>query len=370
MEKSKVIEEAQIPTAEAVPSLLSWRPPGGVFSIYAAFDPADRGGAWWIELREGLREAAGRAGGDRDSQLAARATAERLEQTLAAEHREAGRGLIGFVEAGRERGEERWFVTEIPPRATEVHHAERPQVGPLLAILDDGAPIGVAVLSSEKIRLFDAHLGRLEKLHDWELELFSGDWRERKAPASRDPGAGQMTSAAGRDQYRQRLNSNRDRFVHQAGGLARADARKLGWRTVLAFGDDGLVSRFEEGLAGDCPVSQVASTDLISVPAAQVAERVRAHLPELNRARERELIERVKEAAYSKGRSSFGPRETLQALEQGRAEHLIYDSGLETPDTERLIELAIASGAAVTPVEGAAAAELSEQGGVAALLRY
>ncbi len=35
-----------------------------------------------------------------------------------------------------------------------------------------------------------------------------------------------------------------------------------------------------------------------------------------------------------------------------------------------MIELAVTTGAAITPVEEESAAELSDQGGVAALLRY
>ena len=71
-------------------------------------------------------------------------------------------------------------------------------------------------------------------------------------------------------------------------------------------------------------------TDLISEPTAQIERRVEQMLPELNRERERLMIERIKEAAYAEGRSSLGVHETLQALEEGRVEHLVYDAGATT----------------------------------------
>jgi stalled ribosome rescue protein Dom34 len=106
----------------------------------------------------------------------------------------------------------------------------------------------------------------------------------------------------------------------------------------------------------------------------------------LNRDRERALVERIKNAAFAKDRGgALGPVETMQALEQGRVEHLVYDSDHfypppgrtghgEAPDgatpIERMVELAVATSAKITPVEGDSADELDEQDGVAALLRY
>ena len=109
-------------------------------------------------------------------------------------------------------------------------------------------------------------------------------------------------------------------------------------------------------------------------------------VPGLNRERERSLIERIKDAAYSEGRSSMGIQETLQALQEGRVEHLVYDAGREysnaslesmgesgangLPLIQRMIEYAISTGAAITPVEDESAEFLEEQDGVVSLLRY
>lgn len=84
----------------------------------------------------------------------------------------------------------------------------------------------------------------------------------------------------------------------------------------------------------------------------------------------------------------------MGALNEARAEHVIYDSALRhsgaiTPDgsllaageapglgkeepqlLERILERAFQTGARVTPVDGSAADHLADAGGIAALLRW
>jgi stalled ribosome rescue protein Dom34 len=112
--------------------------------------------------------------------------------------------------------------------------------------------------------------------------------------------------------------------------------------------------------------------------------------------RERQLVERVRDAGLS-GAGALGLSEVVAALNAGRVAHLVYDpevrymgsvgadgalySGDEvgpdrhpgTPEprlTERLVERALKTGALISPVEGAADGELREAAGVAALLRW
>jgi hypothetical protein len=349
--------------------------------------PGDRSERWRAEVRNSLAAAVSQVGeiGNREARLAAEATVARIESGIAGEVREAeARSLIGFFEVTREEGEARVYEAQLPVRHTETVHGAFPLVGPLLVLLEEGAPLGIAVLSSERGRLFHWSLGNIETLHEWELELFSGDWRERKAKVSRDP-AGEAVSAAGRDQYSQRLESNRERFAHQTGELTRTEVGRRSWRNVLLFGDERYVGPFARGFADRCELSHVDSVDLIAEPTHQIEERVERLLPGLRRDRELALIARVKDAAFAEARSSLGVQETVQALAEGRVEHLLYDperdyngevpseasaGSPELPLVERMIELALSTGAAITPVSDESAEALREQGGVAALLRY
>lgn len=363
---------------DVVHDLLRWRPEHGVLSIYIRIQPGERSPAWHTEVRNALSAVADQGGtGNDDRATALEKTAGRLERELLEEPpRSESLGLIGFVEVARKSGEERWYTVQIQPPRTEVFHEPVAQIHALLELLDDGAPLGVAVVSAERIRLFDWRLGRIESLHDRELEFFAGDWRERKAQKSRDPAKGEGVSAAGRDQYNQRLEDTREHFAREAGEQAQREAGGRGWRETLVFGDERYVRKFCDG--ADTAFRHVSDADLISEPTHEIERRIEAVLPELNREREGLLIERIKEAAYAEGRSSLGVEETRKALEEGRVEHLVYDAerayaGAE-PDgpseIEQMIERALATKAAITPVEGESATALADQGGVAALLRY
>lgn len=369
------IELLNPPADETPAELLSWRPECGVLSLYIRVDHGDRSEGWRTEVRNGLSGLVGHSHDTEDHEAsgAMEATAERLQRDLL-DQPPLGepRGLIGFVEVARKGGAERWYATQIPPRRTEVLHGPVAQIHPLLELLDDGAPLGVAVVSSERIRLLDWRLGRAEELHSWELEYFGDDWRERKAQKPRDPARGHAVSAAGRDQYNQRMEANRERFAEHAGGLAHAEAKKRGWRQTLVFGDERYVRQFAQGFGNSPELRHLEHSDLISEPTAQIKRRVEQMLPELNRSRERSMIERIKEAAYAEARSSLGVQETLQALQEGRVEHLVYDATRDYSEAliERMIALALSTGAAITPVEGESAQLLEEQDGVVSLLRY
>ena len=357
------------PDPGTVSDLLSWRPEHGVLSVYIAIDPGDRRASWRTAVRNGLSEAVASAGdGDHDHRKALQATVDRLERDLEEERKDEHSGLIGFVEVAASEGADRWYASLIPPQRIEVRHAPGPQVHQLLELLDDGAPLGVAAVSSERVRLLDWRLGRVEQLHDWELSYFGEDWKERKSHRP-DPSRGGAVSASGRDQYDQRLEANRERFAEQTGRLAHGESNKHGWERALVFGDRRYVGKFTQGFGNGIELIALDG-DLVSEPTEVISRRVEEILSGMNRTREAALIDRIKEAAYAEGRSSLGAQETLQALTEGRVEHLVYDATRDSPETERMVELALGSGAAITPVEGDSAAAIAEQDGVVALLRY
>jgi hypothetical protein len=105
----------------------------------------------------------------------------------------------------------------------------------------------------------------------------------------------------------------------------------------------------------------------------------------------------MRESALGRGSAALGLSEVLAALNQGRVAHVAYDPGVryvgsidergalhpegEAPAapgsldheprlTERIVERALATGARISPIEGASADALAEAGGIAALLRW
>lgn len=375
------------PTPADLTGLLRWRPSNGVVSVYLDVAPGDRGEAWRIELRNGLRSAmeGARDGWDRETRVALEAAIERIKGRFAEGGRPNGRAHVGFVEAGSS-GRERWFSFALPIGTTTVVHAPRPLLRPLLAALDDGAPRGVFAASAEHVRLLGWALGELEEIDSWSLEIFSRDWRERKSRGSADPARAQGTTASGRDQFEQRLEANRERFLRESAKLAVQRAAGRGWQEIDVFADEHHFQLLAEGLPDGIPVRHVDDHNVISQPTHAIAERLEALLPRINREREGALLQRVRGEAHGGTRGALGLEETLQALLEGRVEHLLLDperryelpggspladaADPELPLAERMVELALSTSASVTPLEGDAAEDLAEHGGVAALLRY
>src|SRR5262249_24975456 len=156
----------------------------GVVSVYLAFDPADRGGAWRTELRNGLDallEAAKDA--EHERRVALRAVAKRIiDRYEDGDHRPPPRGEAGFVEVAEKGGEEHWWGTGASPRAgAGVELGEQAALAPLVDLACRGEQRGIAIVSAERLRLLRFAEGQLSELEDWELEVTSLDWRERKA---------------------------------------------------------------------------------------------------------------------------------------------------------------------------------------------
>jgi release factor family 10 len=379
------------PTLEDARRLADWRPPLGVISIYLRFDPADRGGAWRTELRNGL--AAVEEAGDRldhETRTALRATVKRVSERFGNHERGLPRGEVGFVEVATGRGEQRWWATHLFPRTpVSACYAERPVIAPLLCLAEHGAPRGVALLSAERVRLLEWAPGTTEDLENWELSVFSRDWRERKAPRIVDPARGQGVSAAGHDQFEERLAENRERFLAQCGRLAARIGSKRAWAQLLVFGAAEHVRDFlDSAVSSGPPVETAEEADLISTPDGKLEARLEEAATRLTAARERGLIERALEEARGGNRGTAGAQETLAALKEGRVDHLILDAARaasacsspalsvdpdesdDGPGSEAMARCALAEAAKVTAVSDEAASLLAPVGGVAALLRY
>jgi hypothetical protein len=351
---------------ELLHQLTGWRPEGGVLSVYVQIDPADRSEGWRIELRhalEGLFEGA-----------AARAFERFPEGTPPP----PGRMHVGFLEIGeRKRRDlrESWHGYQMSRGRTRAFQAPRPYLAPLVQLLDEGWPLGVVVVALERVRVLEWALGEIEELDGWELEIFSLDWHERKAPRV-DPARGTSTSSSGRDQYDERLEHNREAFLGQAGKLVASRYGDRPWRELILIGEADRTKLLGAGAGGPARRVHEIHHDLIRARPSEIGGRVEQELGRINRRRELELIAAIEEAVGAEPGAALGPDEVLAALEQARVHHAIFDATRDWEErdgvelSELMVEHALASGAGVTPVEGEAAAALEKRDGAAALLRY
>lgn len=381
------------PTYEDARKLVEWRPPHGVVSVYLGFDPADRGGAWRTELRNALSQMLEATNGaDHDRRVALKATAERVAERFANHDHGLPRGEVGFVEVSENGGVEQWWTPHMAPEADVCACvAERAVVSPLLYLSEHGCPRGVAVLSAERVRLFEWAPGHLEEVESPELSVDSGDWRERKAQRVSDPARGQAVSASGRDRFDDRLADSRERFLVECGRLAARHAEERHWQQVDIFGAAELARSFRQGASSvsALPVEVAGDVDLISVEdEGRLEERFEEGARRVAIERDRALIEHALEEARGGTRGTAGQQETLAALEEARVRHLIVDAAhvasacsgpvvaAEKAPTnggvrlEPLAGRALTSSAKISTVVDGAAEMLAEVGGVAALLRY
>lgn len=364
------------PTLEDARALTEWRPPLGVLSIYLGFDPADRSGAWRTELRNGLDgvlEAAKEAG--HEAKVALKATAKRVAERFEdGDLRPPPRGEAGFVEVAEKGGAERWWGTGVAPIATAcVDFSPEPHVTPLIEVASHGEPKGVALISKERVRLLGFCEGALEELEDWELSIFSLDWRERKAQSTNNPARAQGISSSGHDQFGERLDHNRQRFLTECGALAARGLEGRGLSELVVFGPNSDVESFNAGFGSTNgngkKLTLGGDGDLISAPKAQLVEVVSEATERLARDRDREVVERALEEARGGARGAVGLQETAEALAEGRVDRLVFDAAIGDA-AEALVRGALAGSARITVVRDEVAAPLASAEGVAAILRY
>jgi hypothetical protein len=367
------------PDPGVLKELVEWRPPHGVVSVYLEIDPGDRSDGWRIALKDGLKPIGDVEGASHERKLALRSTVARIEERFEPEVPLSGRCQIGFVEVAEKPGRELWEATQMVPAQPGIAYRERPHLEPLVDLLDDGWPVGAVAVSAEQIRVFEWRLGITEELEGWGARTNRREWRERKAGKPRNPAAGSAISASGKDQYDQRLEANRERFLRQVGPLISDEADRRDWRRVLVYGD-----RHEAEILGTdvdgARFEPVAEADVIGESVAEIGRRVAGDVAELNRHRELELVQRAIAAALeSNRRGSLGIDATIAALAEGRVEHLFFQGASPDPEerteavgkrADDLIEGAARTSALITPVEGEAARALTPHEGVAALWRY
>jgi hypothetical protein len=359
------------PTFEDARRLSDWEPNLGVVSVYLAFDPADRGGAWRTELRNGLDqllEAAKDA--EHDRRVALRAVAKRITERFEdGDHRPPPRGAAGFIEVAEKTGEEHWWGTGAAPQASAcVELGERPSLAPLVDLACRGEQRGIAIVSLERVRLLLYAEGELSELADWELEILSLDWRERKAQSG--GGATSGVASSGKDEYGDRLDHNRHKFLGEAGALVGRELEERGIGKALAFGPTVDLEAFEAGChAPKVKLSRAGQEDLISTPTGQLREIVAAAVENADAERESRLVTEVLEEARGGSRGASGLQDVGEAVAEGRVERLVLDARLGS-HAEALVRGALAVSAKITVVHGVAAEALAPAEGAAALLRY
>ena len=271
---------------------------------------------------------------------------------------------------------------------------------PLLLALHESTPVGVVAVSGEGARVVEVRGAAAEESLRFAFDDQSAEWRRLQGPAGATP-AHQRQVSSQVDLFARRVEEHWRHQLTLLGETIWERARERGWTHVLVAGDpdrsEGLRASRPEG-GPDLVVSAHLLPDHLSP-----VEVRDATAPELRAARlagQLALAEHVRDAALAAaGHGAVGVADTLGALAEGRAHHLLFDptarpAGARAPDgrlvpagevppgaaaeqmspephlLERMLERALETDARVTAVEGPAAEVLAPFDGVACALRW
>ena len=375
--------------------------PVGILSVCVGTTPERQTHAqpeWAITLRNALKDLRQRVRdeGPRSRWTALDGALDGLRPALddLVDPKAPGRGRALYACASS--GETRRVALQMP-LPDVVEFGPTAYVRPLVAALDEGRAAGVAVIDRSGLRVFEWRFGEA-------VELFARDFtepegmRELKGPAAGNPAMSQH-QAPQHDLYEERIDNHRVRFLREEAGRLGSVVDAQRWDRIVVAGDARFAQPFAEGLPRRRSLGVFRfDHDLRHASPSEIGQTVQPVLDRAQRDREMALVREVTERALGRGQGALGLTDTLGALVEGRVRHLLYDDGRElsgyrdkdgrllsdgdnegptrselTPEpllVERMIERAFETGAAVTPVDEAAAEALESYDGVAAFLRW
>lgn len=376
----------------------------GVLSVYVTLDPhgrAEATGRAPFDLRmrhqlEQVREHAKQHLSREDHQaLLQRLDALSMEFERLRDPAAPGQGRALF--AGVASGEVRTITLQVPLGDRVVLEPDA-FVRPLINAWNTSGPAGAVAISAEEIRVVDTRLGDNEEIAVLVYDEHP-EQRDRKGPAGNNPAYPQHFVNQ-RDLYDQREEDKLLRYLRSIGENLAGHGEERGWEHLVLTGETHLVQAVVDGLP------PTWANRVVTLPHT-VANLTRPKLvatvaPELDTARQRhrrDLATRAHDLAMAAGAGAIGLGETLDALQQGRVDHLLLVddqrwTGSRTPDGrlvpngevppgvpadqlqaephmgERMIELALDTSARVTILDAADAGPLADHENVGALLRW
>ncbi|MDQ2622890.1 MAG: host attachment family protein [Actinomycetota bacterium] len=367
---------------------------GPVLSVFCRTDPRDPSSrsetpGWLVALRNGLREAAANFEGDHDSQQqVAKLCKEAESRVTGVSAADRGRSVAYFLSACGEI--DSFHTFQIPVRDDYASIEEGAVIWPMVDVLDRGQRTGIVLGSHNHIRVLEWWDGQIRDLEASSYDLELGDWHDYRGAARPNPTRG-SAAINNLSAYENRVEEWQARFVKDASKAVAETASDLKFDRLVVAAEGDLCDEFIDALPNGTKdmVQARISTNLIDVPAGEVAEHLDPHLRDAWRAQVNEVGNLALERIRAADRGAGGPDEVLLALTEGRVEHLLIDPYLESKDEtlsdgarqaiedageatlqEALVELAIRTDAQVSSASVEEVPALAEADGTLALLRY
>jgi peptide chain release factor subunit 1 len=263
------------------------------------------------ELDALLRQARSRAGDDRRVLTDLARIEEHVRRGIDRSHT---RG-IAFFACGA-HGLWEVFTLPVPVRSQVVVNS-MPAVGQLERLVREYEKFGVLLADRQRSRVFVFEMGELVE-HDEVVDELPRDWDERGHLERGEP-----TS---------HVEALAERHLRHAAARAFAVWQATGFAHLAIGASDEIASELEALLH---PYLRSRLTDRVPVGVGASLTEVRAAAAEVEqrheRRRERELVERLRQAVGTGRRGTAGLAPVLEALVQRRVDHLLVSAGYAAP---------------------------------------
>jgi hypothetical protein len=317
---------------------------------------------WRIWLKNALRELKGQHPEDETFDALRKQAEALLEQP-----RGHSKGLALFLTPSSEQ------VFELPvPLAEHAVAYGRASLGPLLWAMDEYERTLIVVVDQERARFISGYMGGAsrEGAHTNDVEAY--DFGEKtQMPTGRGQGDRTM-GGSNRDAFEATIGDHLRRFYQEVAAQVRQIKEGSGIRRIILGGPGEAAHALKREMH-----DSVARHVVAIVPIPQWVDDgavMRLALPaalEVERQQEVDLVDEIVNFARSGSRGALGLVAVEDCLERKQVELLVLPWPLEDPALrDRLPLAALAAGAKVELVSGAAAERVVAEGGVAARLFY
>ena len=280
-----------------------------VLSLYLDVDPTKRTtDEYKLVLRGLLKEVTGQAWRE---DIAA------VERYFDHEYDWQGKGVVMF--SCLEQDFWRAYPLAVPVE-NHINVGERPYIKPLTDILDAYGRYGVVLVDQEGARLFLFQLG--------ELQESSGTIGEevKRMKHGRGSAAGRRGGVAGRTGRREEEIAQRN--LKEAAELTAKFCGGGKCDRIILGGTEQTVAQFQEMLPKNLQEQVVGSFPAVMTASeTEVLDRSLEIIAEVERERDKELVESVITAAAKGGAGVIGLADTLGAVHEGRVRTLVVDEG-------------------------------------------
>ncbi len=317
---------------------------------------------WRIWAKNALRELQAQHEGD-EAFAALRQRAEaRLDQ-----HTSHAKGLALFLTPHGEQ------VFELPVPLTESSASYgRASLAGLMWLLDEYQKTLIVIVDQERSRFISGYMGSASREGSHNNDFVAYDFPEKTQMPSGHLRGSRVAGGSNRDSFAATEADHRRRFYQEVAEQARHIKEELRVERVIIGGNEEAAHAVKHEMHDSVARSVIA---VVSIPNwvddAEVVRLASPYAIAYEREREVALVDEAIDFARSGGRGAIGFAEIAECLARKQVELLILPWPIEDPELrDRLPREALAAGAKIELVSGAAGERVHEAGGAVARLFY